>query len=70
MTFKDWLSERGDQQVAAMLGVSKYAVRSWRLGTRSPRKEEARKLAAIDPAMTLDVIYAAPPVVDRPRIAA
>jgi len=60
MTFRTWIAERGDRQVAAMLGVSRFTVRAWRLGTRSPRKEEARKLAAIDPAMTLDVIYAAP----------
>lgn len=65
MNFRNWLSEKGDRQVAATLGVSRFTVRAWRLGTRSPRKEEARKLAALDPAMTLDVIYAAPETEDR-----
>lgn len=56
--FKQYLESQGDRQVAAMLGVSRYTVRAWRLGTRSPRKEEARKLAAIEPKLSLDVIYA------------
>ena len=43
-----------------MLGVSRFTVRSWRLGTRSPRREQAKRLASIDPAMTLDVIYEQP----------
>jgi len=58
MTFQEWLKGKGDLTVATMLGVSRYTARSWRLGTRFPRKEEARKLAAIEPSMTLDVIYA------------
>ncbi len=60
MEFRQWLSERGDDKVSALLGVSRFTVRAWRLGTRSPRPEQAKKMAMIDPAMTLDVIYERP----------
>jgi hypothetical protein len=70
MTFKEWIAKRGDRQVGAMLGLSQYAVRSWRLGTRTPRIEEARKMIAIDPKLTLDIIYAPPAPVERSKKAA
>lgn len=58
MTFAEWIKDRGgDSRVALMLGVSRFCVRSWRLGVRQPRPETARRLALIDPRLTVHTIY-------------
>ena len=56
-TFPAWLETKGDPTVALILGISRYTVRSWRLGSRFPSKLLARRIAAIEPALTMEVIY-------------
>lgn len=60
MTLADYIKSVGDQAFAEKFGVTTRAVMSWRLGTRTPRRETAQKIVAGTP-VTWDGIYGARP---------
>jgi DNA-binding transcriptional regulator YiaG len=58
MKLSDYIKDMGDVKFAALIGCSKHAARSWRLGERRPRPEQARKIVKKTP-ITMDEIYGA-----------
>jgi DNA-binding transcriptional regulator YdaS (Cro superfamily) len=47
MNLKTYIERMGDAVLAVELGVSHWTVRSWRVGTRTPRPEQANKIVAM-----------------------
>lgn len=59
MNIREYIEKNGEPRIAAALNVSMWTVRSWRLGTRSPRPEHANKLVLMSGGeLTLAGIYA------------
>lgn len=59
MNLREYIEKTGEARVAVALNVSLWTVRSWRLGTRTPRTKHANKLVAISGGeVTLAGIYA------------
>lgn len=56
MKLPEYIKLVGDEALATMVGVTKFAVRSWRTGERTPRPEQARKIVEKTP-LTMDDIY-------------
>jgi DNA-binding XRE family transcriptional regulator len=56
--FQAHLAAIGDEEAARRLGVKLRTVKSWRLGDRTPRPEQARAIVGVLP-VTLDDIYGA-----------
>lgn len=66
MNLKTYIDQRGEAAVATALNVSMWTVRSWRLGTRTPRAKKANEIVAVTGGeVTLADIYA--PVLDCDR---
>lgn len=59
MRLNEYLSSRGDDVVAGLVGVTVRTVASWRYGERIPRPHHARKLVETsDGCLTLADVYA------------
>jgi DNA-binding transcriptional regulator YdaS (Cro superfamily) len=58
--FQHYLAAIGDEEAARRLGVKVRTVKSWRLGDRVPRPEQARAIVGRAP-VTLDDIYGTAP---------
>ena len=59
MNLREYIEQVGEARVAVALNVSLWTVRSWRLGTRHPKPDHARKLVAYSGGeLSLAGIYA------------
>lgn len=58
--FQRYLESIGDEQAAVILQCRRRTVKSWRLGDRTPRPEQARDIIARLP-VTFDDIYGSSP---------
>lgn len=59
MNIREYITNTGEARIAFALGVSLWTVRSWRLGTRSPKPEHANKLVSMSGGeLSLAGIYA------------
>ena len=59
MNLREYIEQESEARVAVALNVSLWTVRSWRLGTRNPKPEHARKLVAYSGGeLSLAGIYA------------
>jgi hypothetical protein len=59
--FQSYLAAIGDEEAARRLGVKVRTIKSWRLGDRVPRPEQARAIVGRAP-VSLDDIYGAPSI--------
>lgn len=57
MRLADYIKQLGDDKAAALWGVKRRTVESWRLGARTPRPEQAEIIVRTSP-VTYEGIYA------------
>ena len=57
MRLREYIKQLGDAKAAALWGVKRRTVESWRLGHRTPRPEQAERIVQTSP-VTYEGIYA------------
>ena len=58
MKFREYIKNRGQENVAEICEVSVHAVRSWYYGTRQPTVKQAKKIMLVtSQALTWEDIY-------------
>tara|TARA_B100000123_G_scaffold72553_1_gene51956 strand:- start:338 stop:559 length:222 start_codon:yes stop_codon:yes gene_type:complete len=58
MTFREYIKNRGEKNIAEICNVSVHAVRSWYYGTRQPTVKQAKKIMMVtNQALTWEDFY-------------
>tara|TARA_B100000161_G_scaffold241185_1_gene193600 strand:- start:31 stop:252 length:222 start_codon:yes stop_codon:yes gene_type:complete len=58
MKFREYIKNRGKENIAEICGVSVHAVRSWYYGTRQPTVKQAKKIMMVtNQALTWEDFY-------------